>query len=171
MKTSRVLLMLAAILSFDLSLFQAVISLRPKWSAAFGAPPALVADRELLLAAGLFTSLVVSICGVYALSGAGVITRLPFVRAGLLGIGCGFVFRGTFVIPQMFFMGHLLASGAPIPWRLVAASLVILFTGLAYLAGLALRWEALSAARREAPGGGARQATAVVSRMQQRQQI
>jgi len=171
MKMSRVLLMLAAILSFDLSLFQAVISLRPKWSAAFGAPPALLADREWLLAAGLFTSLLVSICGAYALSGAGVITRLPFLRLGLLGIGCGYVFRGTFVIPQMFFVGHLLSSGSPIPWRLVTASLIVLFTGLAYLAGLALRWEALSAGSRDAPRGGAWQATGVVSRMQQRQQI
>ena len=171
MKMSRVLLMLAAILSFDLSLFQAVISLRPKWSAAFGAPPALLTDRELLLAAGLFASMAVAICGLYALSGAGVMTRLPFLRLGLLGIGCGYVYLGTFVIPELFVTSHVLSNGAPIPWRLVAASLVILFTGLAYLAGLAFGWKHLYTGRREAPRGGAPQAAAVVSQMQQRQQV
>lgn len=150
MKASKVLLMLAAILSFDLSLFQAVISLRPKWSAAFGAPAALLADRELLLAAGLFTAMVVVIGGLYALSGAGVITRLPFLRPGLLGIGSAYMFRGTFVIPELFGTSHLLSSGAPVPWRLTAASLIIVFTGLAYLVGLALGWKRLAAGVREA---------------------
>jgi hypothetical protein len=143
MKTSKMLLILAAILSFDLSLFQAMISLRPKWSAAFEVPPALLADRAMLLAVGLFTALVAAICGLYALSGAGVITRLPFLRLGLLGIGCGCTFRGTFVIPEMFITSHLLSSGEAIPWRLVAASIVILFTGMAYLSGLALSWKRL----------------------------
>lgn len=152
MKTSKLLLILAAILSFDLSLFQAVISLRPKWSAAFGAPQALLQDRQLLLAAGLLTALVVAICGFYALSGAGVISRLPLLRLGLLGIGCGYLFRGTFAIPELFGMSRLLSSGAPIPWRLAVASIIALLAGLSYLAGLALGWERLAAGARRARG-------------------
>ena len=159
MKTSKALLMLAAILSFDLSMFQAVLSLRPKWSAAFGAPSALLVDRALLLTAGLSAALVVALGGIYALSGAGVIIRLPFVRAGLLGIGCAYVFRSTFVIPQLLEGSHLLPAPSPMPLRLVSASFVTVMTGLCYLAGLAFGWEHLADAKQDTPAAaGARPA-------------
>ena len=159
MKTSKVLLMLAAILSFDLSIFQALLSLRPKWSAAFGAPSALLVDRDLLLTAGLSTALAVAICGIYALSGAGIIVRLPLLRLGLLGIGCGYVLVGAAVIPQLLEGSHLLPAPSPMPLRLVSASFVTVMTGLCYLAGLAFGWEHLADAKQDTPAAaGARPA-------------
>lgn len=170
MKTSRVLLILAAILAFDLSLFQSAISSRPKWSAAFGAPPGLVADRELLLAAGVFVSLIVAMCGIYALSGAGLLRRLPFLRSGLLAIGCGFVFLGTSVIPQVLVLSHGLPVSALMRLRLMSASFITVMTGLSYLGGLAFGWKRLSAGRHEAPRGGALQAASLVGQLQSQNQ-
>ncbi len=165
MKTSRVLLILAAILTFDLSLFQAVNALRPKWAADFNAPAQLLADWELSLAAGLFVSLLLAISGTYALSGAGLTTRLPFLRLGLFGSGCGYVFLGAFVLPRL-----LLGDPSPAPLRiqvqLVSACSVVLLAGLCNLAGLAFGWTHLSASAREVPGRCARQGQTGVAPMQ-----
>ena len=166
MKTSRVLLILAAILSFDLSLFQAALSLRPEWFAAFGVPPGMLADREWLLAAGLFTSLVLALCGIYALSGAGTMKQLPYLRLGLLVIGCGYLFLGAGVISKGLIFHHQFPPGGLILLRLVVATMVVLTTGLSYLAGVTFGWERLSAGRREAPLSGARPAAAVAAQRQ-----
>lgn len=165
MKTSRLLLILSSILSFDLSLFQAVNALRSKWSAAFNAPPELLADRELLLAAGLFISLLAGICGTYALSGAGVIPRLPLLRLGLFGIGGGYVILGTSVLPRLLLADPLPAASS-IPLPLVSTLLVVPMTGLFCLAGLAFGWKYLSPRGRGAPRRGARPAAATLGQIQ-----
>lgn len=149
MSKPRFLLVAAGSLSFNLSLFQAGVSFSPRWSAAFGAPPELVSDPPRLLASGLLTSVVWMIFGLYGLSGAGVVRRLPLVRLGLLGIGSGYLLMGTSFIPQALVLAHVLPATQPILLHLVITSFVLLVMALLYLAGLAARWRSLSAG---APG-------------------
>ena len=87
MDRSSYLLILGGILSFCGAIFQVVIAIVPTWSAAFGAGEALVSNPPLLLALGVLVGLLLVIFGLYGLSGAGVIRRLPLLRLGLFVIG------------------------------------------------------------------------------------
>ena len=80
--------------------------------------------------------------GLYALSGAGVIRRLPLLRTALVGIGSLFLLRGLFIILTFLvalgvLQGHVLLPGA-------ASHVVFLSAGIAYLGGAVLNWRALS---------------------------
>ncbi len=163
MKAPKTMLMLAAALAFAMSLSQAALGFVPEWSAAFGAPEALLSNRPLLLASALVVAAILAICGLYGLSGAGVIWRLPFLRLGLLGIGLGFTLYGINLIPQLLALAGILPAPSPIPLRNVVLFSVLLLSGLLYLSGLALRWKDLSvraASRlmisRSAPASGVR---------------
>ena len=150
----RHLLITAAALSFDMSLFQAGLAFSPRWSAAYGGPPQLVANPPLLLAAGILMSFAFMVFGLYGLSGAGVIRRLPLLRLGLLGIGSGYFLMGSSFIPQALVLAHVLPATQPIMLHLVAFTFIALVTGLLYLVGLAIGWKSLGT--RAAGGGKAR---------------
>ncbi len=149
MITPRLLLICAGILSLDVSLFQAGISLSPGLSAALDAPPALVANPPLLLGAGILVSIVFAICGLYALSAAGLVKRLPLLRLGLLGSGVGYLLMGLPFIPQLLSLTHAISATQALYIEKICVSLVALVTGLAFLGGLALGWKSFSAAQLE----------------------
>ncbi len=171
MVAAKALLICAGILSLDVSLFQAAISLSPRLSAAFDAPPDLVANPPLLLAAGILVSIVFAICGLYALSAAGLVPRLPLLRLGLLGSGVGYLLMGLPFIPQLLSLTHVISTPQSLYIEKICVSLVALATGFAFLGGLAFGWKHLSASAREAPRSGARQAEAAVGRMQDQNPI
>ncbi len=145
MITPKVLLICAGILSLDVSLFQAGISLSPRLSAALDAPPDLVANPHGLLAAGALVSIVFAVCALYALSAAGLVRRLPLLRLGLLGSGVGYVLMGLPFIPQGLILSHAISTPQALHIEKICVSLVALVTGLAFLGGLALGWKSLSA--------------------------
>lgn len=145
MKAPKTMLMLAAALAFSMSLAQAALGFVPEWSASFGAPEALLSNRPLLLASALLVAAVLAIFGLYGLSGAGVVRRLPLLRLGLLGIGLGFTLYGVNLIPQLLVLAGVLPAPSPIPLRNVVLFSVLLLAGLLYLCGLALGWRDLSA--------------------------
>ena len=138
------LLILAGILSFGAAIFQAVIAFVPEWSAAFSAGDALVSNPPLLLGLGLLVAFVLVIFGLYGLSGAGVIRRLPLLRPGLLGIGLLYMLVGINFIFQVLVVLGILPSTQPAPLYLTLVSLGALAAGLAYLIGLATNWKRLS---------------------------
>ncbi len=138
------LLILAGILSFGAAIFQAVIAFVPEWSAAFGAGDALVSNPPLLLGLGLLVAFVLVIFGLYGLSGAGVIRRLPLLRLGLLGIGLLYMLVGINFIFQVLAVLGILPSTQPAPLYLMLVSFGALAAGLAYLIGLATSWKRLS---------------------------
>ena len=138
------LLILAGVLSFCAAIFQAAIAFVPAWSAAFGASDALVSNPPLLLALGLLVSLILVIFGLYGLSGAGVIRRLPLLRLGLLVIGLLYSTVGINFIFQVLVMLGLLPSAGPIPIYQLLVSFGALVAALAYLIGLAVNWKRLS---------------------------
>lgn len=139
----RKLLTAGAVLWFGFAVFQLAISIVPAWSAAFGAA-ALAANPRLLLVAGSVTALLFAIGGLYGLSGAGRIRRLPLLRLGLLFSGALFTLRGSQVVLELLMVLGVLPAPGPVPLAYPLSSLWFLAMGLLYLAGLAVGWKALS---------------------------
>ena len=138
------LLILAGVLSFCAAIFQAVIAFVPAWSAAFGASDALVSNPALLITLGLLVALLLVIFGLYGLSGAGVIRRLPLLRLGLFVIGLLYSLVGVNFIFQVLAMLGVLPSTGPISIYQVLVSFGAFVAALAYLIGLAVNWKRLS---------------------------
>ncbi len=137
------LLILAGILSFCAAIFQAVLGFVPQWTAAFG-QAALASNPLLLLAVSLLVALLLVVFGLYGLSGAGVIRRLPLLRLGLLAIGLLYMLVGINFIFQVLAMLGILPSAGPMPIYQLLVSLGALVASLAYLIGLAVNWKRLS---------------------------
>ncbi len=138
------LLILAGVLSFCAAIFQAAIGFVPEWSAAFGAGDALVSNPSLLLISALLVALLLVVFGLYGLSGAGVIRRLPLLRMGLLMIGLLYSLVGINFIPQILAVLGILPSAQPVPIYLLLISFGAMVACLAYLIGLAVSWKLLS---------------------------
>lgn len=130
--------MAGAGLSFFMAACQAVISIWPAAAAYFGAPPGLLESRTKLLLIGGGATLLVVLFGLYALSGAGRIRRLPLLRVGLVGISALFMLRGLFIILTVLEILGILKARILI--QAVASHLVFLAAGIAYSVGTVLNW-------------------------------
>jgi hypothetical protein len=137
----RLWLKVAAGLSFSMAACQAVISIWPAAAAYFQAPPALLNDRVRLFVVGGAAALIPVLFGLYALSGAGVIRRLPLLRMALVGIGSLFLLRGLFII--LTFLVALGVRQGPVLLPGVASHVVFLSAGIVYLGGAVLNWKTL----------------------------
>ena len=142
MTRSKQLLLGAAILSFAIALFQAVLSFSPSLSRFFGAGE-LAANPLLLLVTSLAVTMVFAVFGLYALAGANTIPRLPLLRTGLVAIGVIFTLRGLFLLPELLVMMGVLPAPEPVPPQAVLSSVVALATGVLYLLGTAASWKRL----------------------------
>ena len=134
-------LKVAAGLSFFMAACQALIAVWPAAAAYFQAPPSLLSDRVQLFVVGGAAALVPALFGLYALSGAGVIRRLPLLRTVLVVVGSLFLLRGLFIILSVlvvlgFRQGPLFLAG-------VGTHLVFLAAGLAFFGGAVLNWKTL----------------------------
>lgn len=143
MKSTNNLLFFASLLAFAGAIIQAAIGFVPEWSAAVGAGDELTSNPPLLLALGLLMALVFGVCGLYGLSGAGLIRRLPLLRLGLFAIGMVCTLNGVPLLFQLPAVLGLRPAPQPIPISFVISSLVFLTVGLAYLTGLAAGWKQL----------------------------
>ena len=128
----------AAGFSFFMAICQTVISLSPAAAAYFQAPPGLLENRSQLVLVGEGAALILVIFGLYALSGAGSIPRLPLLRLGLIGISSLYLLRGLFFILTVLIVlgiieGEILIQG-------VISTLVFLAVGIAYAVVTALNW-------------------------------
>lgn len=143
MPFSKRLLQIAGLSSLAVALFQVVLGFSPTLSTYFGAPPELLANPAALLAASLFVALIFAIWGLYGLSGAGLLRRLPLLRLALLAIGAIYTLRGLLLIPLLLISLGLLASPEPVLTQAVLASLVSLLIGCLYLSGTLVAWRDL----------------------------
>ena len=84
-------------------------------------------------------AVVFAVCGLYALSGAGVLRRLPLLLLGLLGIGAVYTLRGLMLLPELYMV---LAGTIPATHSLTFSA-VSLLIGLCYLIGTILSWKQL----------------------------
>ena len=141
------MLVLAAALSFAIALLHlAIIFMGPQAYTYFGA-----ADLGALEAQGsripdlvtLVLVAVFAVFGLYALSGAGVIRRLPLLATGLVVIGSIYTLRGLVVVPDLI----RLVQGAGYPLRQTVFSTTSLAIGLAYLLGTMRRWKLIRQSR------------------------
>jgi hypothetical protein len=139
----RLWLKVAAGLSFFMAACQAVISVWPAAAAYFQAPPELLNDRVRLFVIGGAAALIPVLFGLYALSGAGVIRRLPLLRTALVSIGSMFLLRGLFII--LTFLAALGLMQGEVSLPAVASHLVFLSAGIVFLGGAVLNWKALNA--------------------------
>lgn len=114
----------------------------PDWYAFFGAPRGLVAmARAGNLRAPVSCVAIAAILGVfaaYAFSAAGMIRRLPWLRAGLVLIGAVLVLRGILFVPIVLWRPHLLAGICDcrvIDAFIVVSSAACLAVGAGFVAG------------------------------------
>jgi hypothetical protein len=88
----------------------------------------------------LYVLLLVAVAGVfalYALSGAGTMRRLPYLRTGLVAVGALYVLRGLLVIPQVAIIAVKFRSDYQHYVQFPVMSLAALCVGLCYLLGVA----------------------------------
>jgi hypothetical protein len=138
-------LIIAAGLSFFMAAVQVVVSIFPAAAAYFEAPTPLQQNHLLLLLVGGGAALIVVIIGLYALSGAKKIRRLPLLRLVLVGISTLFLLRGLFIILTVFTLlgildGEILIQG-------VISHLVFLVAGVLFTVGTVINWIELQMSR------------------------
>lgn len=131
------LLLLGGVVSSLIALLHLALALRPRWYRYFGAGELAQLHEQgspftVLVTLGL--ALMFAAWTVYALSGAGVIGKLPLLRAVLIAVGSVYVLR-SFMLPSELF--KVLLSGYP--FRSVVFSTGSLAAGLLYLAGILAR--------------------------------
>jgi hypothetical protein len=128
----------------------------PGWYRFFGAGErmARLAARGSIYPAAV-TACIAAALGVwtlYALSGAGVIRRLPFLRPALALIAAVYLARGILGIPAVMLMDDPYANELKARMTfMVVSSAICIVLGLCYAAGAARAWKTSSA---PAPGAG-----------------
>jgi hypothetical protein len=75
-------------------------------------------------------------CGLYALSGAGLLRRLPLLTPGLIFIGSIYTLHGLILMLDIL----NLIEGAGFPLRQMVFSAASLVAGMVHLFGVGLRW-------------------------------
>ncbi len=145
MKTKNYVLVFAAILSFCAAVYQIVISLVPDWSAYFGAGEELTSKPLVLLLLGALVAVLLVIWGLYGLSGAGLIRRLPMLRLVIFLIGAIYIFRGLPILLKLLELVKILPPSAEIELPGFLVFLGALIAGIFYWAGLIIGWKQLMA--------------------------
>ncbi len=143
MKVFKTTLLIAGISSILISLFQAVISFSVEWSRYFDAPEQLLSNPVLLSISGIIAAIIFALFGLYGLSGGGYIRRFPYLRTGLLLIGCIYLIRGLAFILILLQQTGFIQSTDSIPPAEPGSSLVSFFLGLLFLTGTLGLWSNL----------------------------
>jgi hypothetical protein len=141
----KIWLKVAAGSSFFMAICQTVISLSPAAAAYFLAPPPLLENRWRLFLVGEAAALILVIFGLYALSAAGSIRRLPLLRLGLIGISSLYLLRGLFFILSVLVILGILEGEILIQGEI--STLVFLAAGIAYAIGTVLNWRDMQVRR------------------------
>jgi hypothetical protein len=118
-----------------------IIAGGPAWYRFFGAGErfarAAADGRWYPAVVTLGIAAVLFIWSAYALAGAGIVTRLPLLKAALVGITAVYLVRGVAFAPLV------LAKGGAITPFVVWSSLICFGYGMVHLVGLVQRWTAL----------------------------
>ncbi|MFL6634941.1 MAG: hypothetical protein ACJ8HJ_21765 [Massilia sp.] len=118
-----------------------IIAGGPAWYRFFGAGErfarAAAEGRWYPTVVTLGIAAVLFIWSAYALAGAGVVTRLPLLKAALVGITAVYLVRGIAFAPLV------LAKGGALTPFVVWSSLICFGYGVVHLVGLVQRWTAL----------------------------
>ncbi len=134
----------AGSLSIAAALFQAAIGFSPFWSLYFGAPEALIKNTSSLIIVSLFIAAILLLFGLYALSGAGYIRPLPWLKQMLVLISGIYLLRGLLFVPELIVVLGIYEISIPVAPRFITFSIGSLFIGLIYLIGTIGGWNNLS---------------------------
>ena len=113
MNLSRYCLVLGGVASFLIAVLHLALVFKPQWYRHFGADELVQLHEQgssftVLVTIGL--ALMFAAWGAYALSGAGVIRRLPLLQTVLIAIGVIYVLRGLLLPSELV---KVLQSGYP----------------------------------------------------------
>jgi len=141
-------LLIAGNLSFVAALMHvAIVFGGPNWYRWFGAGDkmALMAEQGSLFptVVTLGIAAVLAICGLYALSGANIIFRLPFLQTALCLITFVYLFRGVAGLVLPFISSHPAIAQNTITFWIVS-SLVCCVFGAFHLFGTINSWSHLA---------------------------
>lgn len=141
MKIPDTILLIASIASFLLALLHiTIIFIGRKAYGYFGASqliPLVDKGSAFPVIVTFFLVVIFAVCGIFGLSGAGLLPQLPLLRFGLITIGVVFTLRGLALvkeIPQFVYQTSSFTA------RELVFSCISLIIGLLYLAGVVLRW-------------------------------
>ena len=141
-------LIVAAVLSFIASLLHvAIVFGGPDWYRFFGAGEGMAtlaekgSSQPTLITLGI--AAILSVWGLYALSGAGVILKLPLLRLALSIITFIYLARGIAGLVLPFVSNHPVITQNSVAFWLVSSVICIVF-GLFYLYGTLNSWARLS---------------------------
>jgi len=135
MKNSKNLLLLGGILCFILAIFQIAIGFSPSLSLYFGAPESLAKNPNTLIVVSVIIGLILALFGLYGISGAGKIAKLPWLRQILLGIGIIFILRSLLLIPELLVVFSVIDSSIPVATRFIYFSIGALLVGVIFIKG------------------------------------
>lgn len=119
----------------------AIIIGGPRWYAFFGAGKRMVrlaeqgAPSATLITLGI--AAVLAVWSAYALSGAGLLPRLPLLRLGLVAISAVYLIRALVFVPAV-----MIQTGQAGTFAWVSSAIVLVF-GLAYAIGTWTAWDTL----------------------------
>jgi hypothetical protein len=138
------LLVLGGILSLIASLLHVgCIIFGASWFRFFGAPEPLIQAYEqgsmqlVWMTVGI--AVLLAIWAAYAFAGAGLLTRLPLLKTGLVTISLIYLARGVLLLPA------LLRAPYPRSEFDIWSSAIVLGYGLVYAVGTWLAWPSLKA--------------------------
>ena len=144
MKKFKHILVLSGVLSFGVALFQIIISFSPSLSLYFGAPEALVGNIHALIAVSFLVAGILGIFGLYAISGAGYIRSLPWLKQMLVVISSIYILRGLLLIPEILVVIGVFQISIPVAPRFVVFSAGSLAMGLLFISGTIGGWNSFS---------------------------
>lgn len=153
MQTADRVLLSGGILTGAASLLHlAIIIGGPAWYRFFGAGErmAQLAARGSLYPAAVTASiaLLLGLCALYALSGAGAIRRLPLLRVVLLLAATVYLARGMLGIPVVVIVDTPYANELKAKMTLMGVSSALcLVLGVCYAVGAASAWKRMAAPR------------------------
>ena len=150
MTSGNKVLIFAGICSIVISILHiAIIIGGADWYRFFGAGEemAVMAESSSLYPASLtmVIAIVFGLWGSYALSGAGLIRKLPLIKLALVLISSVYLLRGLAGIPLIMFIDHPYFEelNSSMTFMLVSSALSILF-GVLYTIGTVKCWHGLS---------------------------
>jgi hypothetical protein len=141
-------LLVAAVLSFVASLLHlAIIFGGSNWYRFFGAGEGMAKLAE----SGSSQPTIITLCiagvlgvwGLYALSGAGVISKLPLLKPALILITFVYLLRGLAGLILPFITNHPAIAQNSLTFWLVSSTICLAF-GLFYLFGIINSWQRLA---------------------------
>ncbi len=142
MKQFKPMLLVSGVSCFGIALVHIAIGFSPSLSVYFGAPPALAANIHLLLPVWWCIGMIIGIFGLYALSGAGYIRALPWLKQVLVGVSGIFILRGLLVVPEALVVAGMVPSAIHVAPRFIAFSIGSLLIGICFVAGTVGGWRA-----------------------------